>query len=256
MIFAKLDVDITDHPKAIEAGPAAFGLWAWALAYCRKHELDGAIGIGAVRHALGGDPGNLALADKLVEVGLWANRDGGWTVLNYASKNETKAGIAERRAADRARKAPRVVPHPPPFREESKRAPLIEVVGIPGSDSGSDSGSDPEGSAEGGGRQTAPPKDIPITDGIKANCVMAGAPAPTKAHVVAALAHARDRGHTSSDWGSYLTRCVCRERQFASKFGKPVDTGPPEKRARTMSERRTAAEEAAYFADFDETGTK
>ncbi len=218
MIFAKLDVDITDHPKAIEAGPAAFGLWAWALAYCRKHELDGAIGIGAVRHALGGDPGNLALADKLVEVGLWANRDGGWTVLNYASKNETKAGIAERRAADRARKAPRVIPPPPPFREESKRAPLIEVVGIPGSDSGSDSdsGSVLGGSAEGNGRQTPPPKDIQITPELVDSCKMVGAPPPTRDHVQTMLARARLKKppKLSENWPGEVVLWMLRQKGF------------------------------------------
>lgn len=143
MIFAKLDVDITDHPKAIEAGPAAFGLWAWSLAYCRKHELDGRIPTHAVRLALGASGDNGALADRLVEVGLWGTREGGWTFLNYAKKNETKSQIDDRKALDRTRKAESRAHSP---RKTLVRVdtlldnfgiPTVAAAGIPGSGSGS-----------------------------------------------------------------------------------------------------------------------
>jgi hypothetical protein len=43
------------------------------------------------------------LADRLVDVGLFARRDGGYELLHYSTKNETKEQIHARRAATRAR---------------------------------------------------------------------------------------------------------------------------------------------------------
>lgn len=143
MIFAKLDVDITDHPKAIAAGPAAFGLWVWSLAYCRKHESDGDIPLVAVRTALGGSAReNMRLAAKLVKVGLWADQDGHHFVfVNYAKKNETRHDIDARRTADRSRKvAKKGISSTDSniFRPESENIPEAPAVGFPGSGSGSD----------------------------------------------------------------------------------------------------------------------
>ncbi len=106
MIFAKLDVDITDHPKAIAAGPGPFGIWAWALAYCRKHELDGVVPAAALRQALGGRPENVEHAAALMSVGLFLVRaDGDFTFANYAKKNETKDDVSRRRTETKNRVA-------------------------------------------------------------------------------------------------------------------------------------------------------
>lgn len=75
-------------------------------------------------------------------------------------------------------------------------------------------------------RQTPPPPDIPITPAIRDSCRMAGRPEPTKAHVVACLAHARQKGKTSYDWGSELVSWVCRESTFGPPHGKAAVPEP------------------------------
>ncbi len=47
---------------------------------------------------------------------------------------------------------------------------------------------------------TPPPADIPITPGLEANCVIAGAPKPTRDHIQRMLANARGRNKSSYDW--------------------------------------------------------
>lgn len=108
MIYAKLDVSFRDHPRALRAGPHGRDLWFWGMMYIREHATDGFIPTEAIVACPWGrgSKANVALAAKLVEVGLWAASDGGFVMLRYAEKgNETKAQIDERRHYDRVRKA-------------------------------------------------------------------------------------------------------------------------------------------------------
>jgi hypothetical protein len=109
MIYAKLDVDILDHPRALAAGRDARDLWIWSVLYARKHQTDGEIPIASVLASswgLGGKK-NGRLADRLVAVGLWERTDDGFRVLRYAAKNDTKQAISERQRFERERKADR-----------------------------------------------------------------------------------------------------------------------------------------------------
>ncbi len=320
MIFAKLDVDITDHPKAIAAGPGPFGIWAWALAYCRKHELDGIVPIRALRQALGGRPENDVHAATLVAVGLFSVRgDGDFEFENYAKKNETKASIVKRRTETSNRVAK--------FRDvtQLKRvtpSDLIRVTNtnvtdpcnafVPGSDSDSDSDSvlrsDPDlpphveipPEEAPSGVHMSPPRDPVVASyaafAYAAGQVEAGAetfPTPTDLKDIRALdtmiatyAKAIDggpaRGSGAIEWVRTTSAAYRKakalsarfERGYApskclewiqagrpidqakDRFGKPVESGPPEKRAKTMSERMTRAEEEAYMRDFERAGTK
>jgi hypothetical protein len=106
MIFAKLDVCMPTHPKFIDAGPAAVGYWAAALAYVRGHDLDGMLPDTALGVLLAvGTAEGRELSDRLVSVGLFQRVRGGYLIFNYASKNETKAQVETRRAATRERVA-------------------------------------------------------------------------------------------------------------------------------------------------------
>ncbi len=99
---------------------------------------------------------------------------------------------------------------------------------------------------------TMPPADIPITPELEAACVMAGAPKPTRDHVQAMLAQARTSRKRTHDWPSAVVLWMIRQKAFDRDKPPPgKDTGPPEKRARTMSERPSMREQEAYFADFD-----
>ena len=115
MIFAKLDVDFYDHPRFLLSNFAAIGLWACALAYCRKHAYDAQR---PGRFPKAADflrrPGATPAAKKLVEVGLWLEQADTYEIHNYEAKNETKEDIDIRRELDRDRQKR--------YREERKRS--------------------------------------------------------------------------------------------------------------------------------------
>jgi len=64
----RVDDGFYDHPKVLDAGVAAIGLWTLAGAYCARHLTDGVITDRQIR-AIGGTRKQAA---KLVEVGLWS----------------------------------------------------------------------------------------------------------------------------------------------------------------------------------------
>lgn len=144
MIFAKVDVTLAYHPKAHEAG-AAMATWQWALLYSREQELDGFIPRASMRLAWVGEKQGLLDAARLVLVGLFAVAEGGWRLLRYEAKNETKETIGVRRGEARERmlrvraNKPRTPSEQPP---SVQRTVVLSSVSVPGSDSDSDSGSD------------------------------------------------------------------------------------------------------------------
>jgi len=100
MIFAKVDVELRDHVRAARAG-AAMGTWLWALLWTRAKELDGFVALEALRGSwVGADRARKDL-DRLAEVGLVEVVSGGWMLLGYAEKNETREAVSERRRATR-----------------------------------------------------------------------------------------------------------------------------------------------------------
>ena len=107
MIYAKIDVDIIDHPRATAAGREARDLWVWGILFARKHQTNGVLTTASVAASSWGAGGkkNLRLARKLTECGLWAEHEEGFVVLRYAEKNDTKEAIEERRNFERSRKA-------------------------------------------------------------------------------------------------------------------------------------------------------
>lgn len=96
MIYARVDVNFGDHPRAFAAGPVARDLWVWGLLYCRKHELDGELPEGVVLSSPWGAGGkaNAKVAAKLVEVGLWERTAFGWTICRYAAVTGTRRAQA------------------------------------------------------------------------------------------------------------------------------------------------------------------
>ena len=102
-LWAKVGLDLRDHPKAIAAGDA-MALWTWALLHIRAHTQDGILkrtsigaswsGRKAARHAA-----------KLVEVGLFVEVEGGYRMANYEGHNETRDTVDARREAARVRMA-------------------------------------------------------------------------------------------------------------------------------------------------------
>lgn len=68
MTWFRVDDGFYDHPKVLDAGVAAIGLWTLAGAYCARHLTDGVITDRQIR-AIGG---TRKQAQKLVESGLWS----------------------------------------------------------------------------------------------------------------------------------------------------------------------------------------
>jgi len=102
--FARIDLNVIDHPKAFMAGVDGFGLWAWSVCYCRKHLTDGDIPMAAVRAALNG-PDNEGLTERLIDCGLWSKKDEKTIrVINYKAKNETRDQVVEKRKTQRNKK--------------------------------------------------------------------------------------------------------------------------------------------------------
>ena len=222
MIYAKLDVCFHRHKRFRRAGPAAAGLWAAALTYLREEEsVDGFIEDDEVACLLGvGEALGLELASKLVEVELFLRVKGGYVLLRYAEKNETKSDIEERRASTKQRvSAHRSRASSPALRvsnalhdgagnalHDGTRNALhtnSEQVFVPGSDSVYGSGSDLSGSLGGAGGEagatipapapsatTAAPSGVqriapievsPIGPDVIGQCELAGYPIPTEA---------------------------------------------------------------------------
>jgi hypothetical protein len=134
MPYAKLFVDVYSHPKFIKAGFEASGYWMHALAYLRHQESsDGFLSDETITVPLGAEKAVcLRLCERLVSVGLFRRVEGGFVLLNYAEKNQTKANIVDARAAARARmrqaRQRRASASPSPPDEPSALAPASAVT--------------------------------------------------------------------------------------------------------------------------------
>ena len=120
--FAPIDVTIMTHPKACLAGTEAMGLWLFGQTYARLHKTDGRIHRAAALAAWGGKR-NLVLAKRLVEAGLWIDReDGDWDVHNFVAKapgQRSRGGEAPKSSTERVQD----------FRARKKAAASANVTG-------------------------------------------------------------------------------------------------------------------------------
>lgn len=104
MIFAKVDVELRDHERAHRAGPA-MATWTWALLWTRAKERNGFVASEALRGAWVGEKTAARDMARLVACGLVAPVDGGWQILHYEEKNDTREDVEARKATQRERKA-------------------------------------------------------------------------------------------------------------------------------------------------------
>ncbi len=107
--FAPIDVSISTHPKAYDAGVEAMGLWLWGMAHARRDKTKGLLHRRAVLVAWGGKR-NIMLAKRLVEAGLWvALENGDWEIFNFETKapgRSTSSTERMRRLRERRAKHP------------------------------------------------------------------------------------------------------------------------------------------------------
>ncbi len=244
MIYQPIDVSLQTNARAIKAGTAMY-LWTFAMLWSRDHRESGHVPMHVLLTCPWGNPKeNRAAVARLLDSGLMDQDGEGVSLRNYAAKNDTREVIEKRIEGGRSRQSAFKAKQ----RTGNARVTRFDFVS-PDSDShsGSDVVSDPD-------RKTDPeptpktaylaagsvPDDIPITEAIRARCFSAGAPMPTRDHVQLMLATRRTNPKAFVDPIAEIVAWMLRQKSYdarAKNGGKPVETGPPETRARTMSER-------------------
>lgn len=98
MAWFKVDDRLAFHPKVMQAGNSAMGLWVRAGSYSAQFETDGRLTF-AELSPLGARKRDI---DRLVNVGLWEYVDGGVRFRDWADYQPTKAQKdAEREATNK-----------------------------------------------------------------------------------------------------------------------------------------------------------
>ena len=99
MPWFKVDDGLAFHPKVLEAGNAAMGLWVRAGAWCSAHLTEGAL----PKHMIGTLGAQSRDAKRLVESGLWEQTDVGFQFCDWAEYQPTKKQVETDREANRER---------------------------------------------------------------------------------------------------------------------------------------------------------
>lgn len=102
MSWIKLDDQFPTHPKIVAAGGDAAWLHVCALCYCGQHLTDGLVPKGMLDRI--SDRKNARkLAEKLIEVGAWADRGDSIEIHDYLDHNPSREKVLEerRKAAER-----------------------------------------------------------------------------------------------------------------------------------------------------------
>lgn len=100
MAWGKVDDNMAFHPKVVQAGNEAMGLWVRALSWSMSILSDGYVPAGMVS-AFNGDRS----AQKLVDAGLWMQVDDGFQFKDWAEYQPTKEQVLSDRAAAKERMA-------------------------------------------------------------------------------------------------------------------------------------------------------
>lgn len=99
MAWFRIDDGFYDHPKVINAGNAAAGLWVRCGAYSSAKGTDGLVPMKKV-HELG----TRREIEQLLAVRLWIETDGGVLIPDFLDYNPSKQDSDRRRRADAERK--------------------------------------------------------------------------------------------------------------------------------------------------------
>lgn len=118
MSWAKIDDMFSQHPKLIQAGAVAWGMWAEGIAYCNRNLTDGFIPESAAeafggrwRVRQGGKTWEIFarcgdevvpvtadwIAVALVDAGLWHQVEGGYQVHDYLDYQPSRAQVLAKR---------------------------------------------------------------------------------------------------------------------------------------------------------------
>lgn len=95
MTWFKVDDTLAFHRKVVAAGVSAMGLWVRAGSWCAQTLTDGFVPEHMVPALADGDVG---LAGRLVEAGLWRRVKGGYTFHEWAERQPSRQSVEDRRA--------------------------------------------------------------------------------------------------------------------------------------------------------------
>lgn len=102
MVWFNVDDNLCFHPKALQAGNAAMGLWVRAGSWCQQALTDGAVPLVMARSI--GSKGDI---DSLVDAALWVPQGDGFVFHEFLHRNRSKEQVERDRAEakERQRKA-------------------------------------------------------------------------------------------------------------------------------------------------------
>lgn len=100
MVWFQVDDNLAFHPKVIEAGNGAMGLWVRGGAWCMANLTDGFLPA-RVAYQLG----TKSMCNRLIKVGLFEEAQDGYQFHDWYDRQVTKAEVESRRKSDRIRKA-------------------------------------------------------------------------------------------------------------------------------------------------------
>jgi hypothetical protein len=89
----RVDDGLHSHPKAFRAGTPALGLWVRAGSWSADQLTDGFVPDDIVRLY-----GTKAMARRLVDAGLWEQREGGYQFHQWEQQQPTRDAVYDRRA--------------------------------------------------------------------------------------------------------------------------------------------------------------
>ena len=98
MPWFKIDDTLAFHAKVMAAGNAAVGLWTRAGAWSMQQLSDGFIPTHVARQL-----GTRAEARRLVEAGLWIEKDDGYVFHEWAERQPSRAKVMTDRDANTER---------------------------------------------------------------------------------------------------------------------------------------------------------
>ena len=104
MAWVRIDDQMPQHPKVVQAGPFGFALQVAALCYANRYLTDGFIPKQVVKHLLNDCLDDL-LADaenKVVQAGLWDVVEGGYQIHDYLKYQPSRAQVESARAQKQA----------------------------------------------------------------------------------------------------------------------------------------------------------
>lgn len=95
MTWFKVDDNFAFHPKVMEAGNAAVGLWVRCGAWSMSHLTDGFVPLEMIKIF----KGKKSDADRLVQAGLWIAEEDGYRFHDWGQYQPTRESVQETRAA-------------------------------------------------------------------------------------------------------------------------------------------------------------